>query len=825
MRNLRLITLITLFILTALHPAFADTFSISVPAGTEVVMADPQATIPVTITNNGPTRNIRSVTFNIDPTKYSFSASTVPPSGWCVNSVSAAVMQFELTQAGGSCTNGSTASQLDPLESAVFNITVVPVAAASDSIDSFSSVSVSMQSGFTMSGALPTWTLRSLDAALTASPSSLGVNGTITLNMQVTNRSTATQSTLASVPEPPTPSSPIVTKTGGPFYASTILTSGLNSSSTSIGVSSTADFPSSGTLTIDSEEICYSGKTATAFTGATRGCNGTTAATHSSTSLVYGMDPFSIAPDGTKAVTWTYRADSTGTVYFSGRATDASGTARSKAVNSNTVTIGDFTASLVVSPESVINGQQVTVEMTVTNNGNSALVNISPSLLNGCAGGATETPASGPSPAFISSLSKESSGVFTWTYAMTGAVGQTYCLTGGATANGPVMTNTATSNSGRISAYSVTTAPSVVSSGATNQAITWNVYNGGGCSIRSVAIAIPNIDWACSSVTPPAGWQAGCDQTIVTFTSTQNQFELAPGSTTSFSIFFSSVETVTGDKVAAFPVTLTPRGCGGETNTIGSYITVSANSLALSRSPAGPVYADGSSYYTITATLTSGGGSPVAGKAVTFTATSGTLSAGTAVTDASGQATVRLVAPNSTVDTASTVTAGYLSAEGSVTLTFIAWVKPNVQYWGALAPVSVSCGSSYTFTMDLRNISSSSMSIGTGSYFSFNDSASGGTSSFKAFLDTPVTIAPGATRSVSFGSATSAGGGGGVVVSSAFLSGSFEPISNSSPPPASGLFLADGGTNDQYRAITDSVTTTGNCGSIKVRIIDWHEMR
>ena len=47
-----------------------------------------------------------------------------------------------------------------------------------------------------------------------------------------------------------------------------------------IVVDSTADFPTSGTFTIDTEDISYTGKTATKFTGIGRGENGTTAATH-----------------------------------------------------------------------------------------------------------------------------------------------------------------------------------------------------------------------------------------------------------------------------------------------------------------------------------------------------------------------------------------------------------------------------------------------------------------------------------------------------------------------------------------------------------------
>ena len=48
-----------------------------------------------------------------------------------------------------------------------------------------------------------------------------------------------------------------------------------------IVVDSTEDFPTSGTFTVGTEDISYTGKTATKFTGIGRGENGTTAATHS----------------------------------------------------------------------------------------------------------------------------------------------------------------------------------------------------------------------------------------------------------------------------------------------------------------------------------------------------------------------------------------------------------------------------------------------------------------------------------------------------------------------------------------------------------------
>jgi hypothetical protein len=66
----------------------------------------------------------------------------------------------------------------------------------------------------------------------------------------------------------------------GANNATTTLTGAHNGSTTTITVNSTSLFPSAGIITIDSERIAYSGKTATTFTGCTRGFEGSAAASH-----------------------------------------------------------------------------------------------------------------------------------------------------------------------------------------------------------------------------------------------------------------------------------------------------------------------------------------------------------------------------------------------------------------------------------------------------------------------------------------------------------------------------------------------------------------
>lgn len=66
----------------------------------------------------------------------------------------------------------------------------------------------------------------------------------------------------------------------GEYSNRTLLDGAINASVTTITVDSTSIFPTSGTLLIGAEQITYTGKTSTTFTGCTRGANSTTAASH-----------------------------------------------------------------------------------------------------------------------------------------------------------------------------------------------------------------------------------------------------------------------------------------------------------------------------------------------------------------------------------------------------------------------------------------------------------------------------------------------------------------------------------------------------------------
>ena len=88
--------------------------------------------------------------------------------------------------------------------------------------------------------------------------------------------------------------------------ASDALSVALTDIATTITLTSTAGFSTTGTVFIGSEQITYTGLTTTALTGATRGANSTTAAAHSDTTPVY-QTWTSIDSGRTSALKYTFR--------------------------------------------------------------------------------------------------------------------------------------------------------------------------------------------------------------------------------------------------------------------------------------------------------------------------------------------------------------------------------------------------------------------------------------------------------------------------------------------------------------------------------------
>jgi len=79
----------------------------------------------------------------------------------------------------------------------------------------------------------------------------------------------------------------------------------LSNSDTTITLTSAAQFPTSGTIFIENEQITYTGKSGNNLTGCTRGANSTTAATHADSTNVYNYKFIFTQNHGYRISDWT----------------------------------------------------------------------------------------------------------------------------------------------------------------------------------------------------------------------------------------------------------------------------------------------------------------------------------------------------------------------------------------------------------------------------------------------------------------------------------------------------------------------------------------
>ncbi len=160
-----------------------------------------------------------------------------------------------------------------------------------------------------------------------------------------------------------------------------------------------------------------------------------------------------LPPGASGNLAWTARAASPGTVTFSGQALakDLS----SAPTRSDPLYVGDLDVSLSVTPEQVASGQDVQVQMTVTNRGPIRVTNVIPSSL-AFAGTATASAAAGPSPASLPVLEPGQSTAFAWAATIVGKGGETYAFSGWASAEwDSIVSQNATSNPGALSQQEV----------------------------------------------------------------------------------------------------------------------------------------------------------------------------------------------------------------------------------------------------------------------------------------------------------------------------------------------------------------------------------
>lgn len=797
---------VVVFCLLSGVTASAGTFTVTMPPGQTVTMNDPIDTLTFTITNTGCTTNpcfIGSVVFTFVNAQYWPEWDTVGPTGWTPVFSNGSSITFNAN---------SNADRIPLGGSVTFSINVkgqnwgsLP-RSNSDSIDSLNTVTATGTEAFARSGALPTWLRHSLAVTMTAFPDIVGIGQSFTLLMQVENRSLQQKSSIASAPSPPLAilgGGAAVALTAGPTYSpnpltlnagaqgtisftyradapgtvsfsagaaatgatsktassnevvinplavsldvqplsvtsgstvtvtmkvqntgrTTTLSAGIDASTKTIFVASTAAFPSSGTISIDSEEISCTFKTAVSFRNCTRGVNGTTPAVHASGATVRSLVAFG-------------------------------------AIMPTLTPVGTATATLLT----------------------------------------------GPTPTEIGSLFPDQSGAFTWTYRITGTIGQTYRFQGAVTADGIYTSNTVLSQQGMLARYAVTVSPDSVSTGSANVDFFFTFTNDDPTQrIRRINHYFPT-GWTRVNDTPCAGWSSAALTGGRRFENAANP--LAQGQSCTFRIRF-NLPAVTADTTYAFYSDLYNTSLAFLT-TLQSYVTVTAYRLTLTHAPAGPINADGTSTYTMTATLTSGG-TGLAGRPIVFSTTAGRLAPTTANTNAAGVATSVLTAPISSTNVTGTVTAEYVKTKGTDTASFSGVAGPNMQYiGGSLTPLTVCKGYTYGFSLRAKNYGTAAMGLTTVSRFTFTD----GVRTYTSYLDAGTAVNAGETKLLNFASPAAGGGGGGVLVNSAFTDGSYFP----------GIWFTDGAVTQQRTGDEVSVQPCVPLAGGKVKMLRWREL-
>ncbi|MBI3182899.1 MAG: hypothetical protein HYZ28_12245 [Myxococcales bacterium] len=270
--------------------------------------------------------------------------------------------------------------------------------------------------------------------------------------------------------------------------------------------------------------------------------------------LTAGPTPASIASlaqNASAQISWRYVANSDGVSTFSTSAfTTGANAVTSNLAQSQTVSVGDFTGAMSLTPPGVTDGAQVTVSLMVSNNGTSPLTNVVPNPLS-ISGTATRTLVSGPEPANVATLSAGSAARFYWVYRINGTPGQTYQFSGQATAvkeGMPVASVPVASALGYVVTHTIRANPSSVISGAGVKTIQYTVFNGGGQNIKELGIIDPGAPFgSATNSVDTSGWTVDASKQspkTFTFTAPNAAAELAPGQSKTFTMQY-TIGTVT----------------------------------------------------------------------------------------------------------------------------------------------------------------------------------------------------------------------------------------------------------------------------------------
>lgn len=202
----------------------SSTYSITLPAETSLTMGDQTSVLPFTVINDaGSGGSIDSVKIGVPPALYWVSTATVAPDGWQVTQIKnagkgQAWVHFEAI---------TTTTAIEPGENVTFALIVagnqlgVFPASDQDVTDTLDFVTVEGGDTFARSGPLPGWERKALAISLLASPSSAGIGQSVTLAMDVSNRSSFTQTTIV-------PTTTLVSGSGGVTLAAGLAPSELS---------------------------------------------------------------------------------------------------------------------------------------------------------------------------------------------------------------------------------------------------------------------------------------------------------------------------------------------------------------------------------------------------------------------------------------------------------------------------------------------------------------------------------------------------------------------------------------------------------------------
>ena len=472
--------------------------------------------------------------------------------------------------------------------------------------------------------------------------------------------------------------------------------------------------------------------------------------------LNYGPSPSSLtlSPLEEGIFEWRFNATSLGEVWFDGYASNGIVSTVNRAyLLSSRVIIGDFVCSLSIKPESLGNGITFTVSMSIFNNSPDNYGLIYPFI--SFSGSATATYISGPDPETISQLPPGSSGTFEWKYKINGNPGAYLYAEGYANAYAQgVSTPVCRSNNAEIVRYPMFVYPDNVTSGATNARFLYQFFNGGTINVNRIFIQT-NVQyegtWIYLSGSGSGGygsclWTRTEQTNWIRFDSPSASCDIPPGGMGSFYITYSSVPSVNVDTYYAHQGNVNN---GGTLLAVTTYnVVVIPYSLTLSKNPAGPIPADGTSRYDIYALLMNGP-EPVSGVVISFSTTAGTLTS-SATTDENGIAYVQLIAPSSINDITAVVSASYRNAYSSINAPFTGVKTANLQYiGGTLYPLSMAKGGIYSIRADFINAGNLSITLRTSSYVHFSD----GLNTYIAYLNEPLTINPDERKTLFFNEA------------------------------------------------------------------------